>query len=377
MSRAPIADRTTGEVWCNQRADGKWVARTRVRVHGKLQGLQRTGTTRRQAETLLKAAVRDALASQPKVKALSLEAAALEWLEEIERDTRYASRTKEVYAGMVRKHLSVDTSVPTLTTRDCEKLLATIAQGSGPGAAKTARSVLSKVLARAVRHGLLERNVLRDAEPVRLAPSGKRPVRDIQRALTKDEERRLVERAESLERVHVTRDLADLCRFMLCSATRIGEALAVRWEDVDLQRQEVHINGKVCRLLGTGLVRERPKTLLSVRTLPLSSEGLRFLTARYHGQAPATPVFGAVRDARTWRDPSNTNADLRQLFDDVGLKWATPHVFRRTQLTRLAEAGVSPGVLANFAGHSDPSMTLRKYVARRGANDDQLKKALN
>jgi integrase len=59
----------------------------------------------------------------------------------------------------------------------------------------------------------------------------KRPVR----ALTDDERTHLLAKIDIDERA-VSRDLPDLFRFLMATGCRIGEALAVHWCDVDLDR---------------------------------------------------------------------------------------------------------------------------------------------
>jgi integrase len=55
------------------------------------------------------------------------------------------------------------------------------------------------------------------------------------RALTDDERTDLLAKIDIDERA-VSRDLPDLFRFLMATGCRIGEALAVHWCDVDLDR---------------------------------------------------------------------------------------------------------------------------------------------
>jgi len=56
-------------------------------------------------------------------------------------------------------------------------------------------------------------------------------------------------------------------------------------------------------------------------------------------QPDCEPVFGAILGG--WRDPSNTQADLRQAFDAAGYPWVTSHTFRKTVATLMDQAGLS------------------------------------
>jgi integrase len=57
--------------------------------------------------------------------------------------------------------------------------------------------------------------------------------------------------------VAARKDLPDLCRWMLSTGIRIGEALAVSWEEVDLDGGTVV---PPIRLKGVGLVRKGTKS---------------------------------------------------------------------------------------------------------------------
>ena len=67
------------------------------------------------------------------------------------------------------------------------------------------------------------------------------------------------------------------------------------------------------------------------------------------------------------RDRRNVARVIRQVLDDAGLPWATPHTFRRTVATLLDEAGLPIVLAANQLGHSDPAMTARVYLGRQGS----------
>ena len=66
-----------------------------------------------------------------------------------------------------------------------------------------------------------------------------------------------------------------------------------------------------------------------------------------------------------WRDPSNTQADLRQAFTNAGFDWVTSHVFRKTVATVMDQAGLSSRAAADQLGHANTSMTTDVYFGRK------------
>jgi integrase len=70
------------------------------------------------------------------------------------------------------------------------------------------------------------------------------------------------------------------------------------------------------------------------------------------------------------RDPSNTQADLRDVFQRIGYPWVTSHVFRRTAATLLDDAGVAARKIADQLGQAQVSVTQDYYLGRRIASED-------
>ena len=66
-------------------------------------------------------------------------------------------------------------------------------------------------------------------------------------------------------------------------------------------------------------------------------------------------------------DPSNTQSDLRKVFDRAGYPGITSHTFRRTvaTLTTSLQAGVPMKVVSEQLGHSSLAITAGTY-RRRG-----------
>jgi integrase len=62
-------------------------------------------------------------------------------------------------------------------------------------------------------------------------------------------------------------DLPELVRFLLGTGCRIGEALALTWPNVDLERHLINIDTTLIRVKGQGLLIKRPKTKSSIRVL--------------------------------------------------------------------------------------------------------------
>jgi integrase len=166
-------------------------------------------------------------------------------------------------------------------------------------------------------------------------------------------------------------DLLDFIDVMLATGERIGENSAITWDAVYLDAEIVEIRGTVVRIKGRGLrIKLKPKSRAGYRKLRLPSWAVEMLRRR---QAEVTPnEWGVVFTSPTGmlRDPSNTQADLRDVFARLDYPWVTSHVFRKTAATLLDEAGVSARKIADQLGHAQVSLTQDFYMGRKIASED-------
>ncbi len=209
------------------------------------------------------------------------------------------------------------------------------------------------------------------------------------RALTGQERRRFLawmqgtsdDKAEARAQASARRrDLPGVVTFMLGTGVRIGEALGVRWCDVDLEGVPVvdgdelravpivAITGNVVRHRGKGLHRHAGKTETSLRIVPLPRFVVDVLAKREQ-YGPEVPVFPAVTskgDAFNWKDPNNMSTYIREARQAAGTDWPlTSHTFRKTAAAIWHDSGVLANrQKADPTGHAKISTLTDIYVAR-------------
>ncbi len=87
---------------------------------------------------------------------------------------------------------------------------------------------------------------------------------------------------------------ASLARLLVFTGLRVGELLALRWRDVDLERGVL----RVTQSIYDGHIDE-PKTQRSKRSVPLGARSIEILSARKPaGVNPEALVFVTVRALR-------------------------------------------------------------------------------
>ena len=369
MGRPGLVLGTAGTIRIYPVAPSGYKAVTRYRDwDGKVRQVKRHGATKGAARRNLAAAIRDRSSgtSQIDINAeTKLSVLSEVWFEEIKgRDL--SPSTVQAYRDRLDKQILPslgELKLRELSVGVVDRHLAAVKAAHGPSLAKTTRSVLSGLFTLACRYDAIATNPCRDVGRISVKP--KRPPT----ALTIEELRRLHQWL-SRDEQSVERDLPDLILFLTATGLRIGEALAVRWRDLDLDECTVEVRGTVLRLRAGGLIiKPSPKSAAGLRILELPSWAVTMLRRRQpddvgEDELAGQQVFPAPL-AGGLRDPNNTLKMMRQAFKHAGFAGVTSHYFRKTVATLMDDAGLSARAAADQLGHAKPSLTADIYMGRR------------
>jgi integrase len=165
---------------------------------------------------------------------------------------------------------------------------------------------------------------------------------------------------------------------LIGSGLRRGEALALQWENVDLENAELRVRGTLVRT-ERGLVVNPPKTAKGWRTVPLSPPVVAALRAQRKQQLEEQLAAGVswvrtpfvfTTEAGTPLDPRNISRWFSELARRAGVG-GSMHATRHTSLTSMVNAGVPMAVVSRVAGHESITTTVDLYghVSERAARD--------
>ncbi len=180
--------------------------------------------------------------------------------------------------------------------------------------------------------------------------------------------------------------------FALSTALRVGELTGLRWSDVDLKGNVVHIRQQlIYKNLGDGcrFHIQDLKTEAGRRDIPLTAAAKKSLIRQKEiylllGKAARQQEIEGVSDfvfTNTLGKPYATNAinfalnNIVQAYNKLESEQAikerrepellphiSAHILRHTACTRLAESGLEPKVLQSIMGHANVSITLDVYT---------------
>jgi integrase len=370
-----MAKRANGEGNTYQRANGTWEARLTYTDpdSGQRRRASFYGPTSRAVRKKMKDA-RDRLAAGAPVKDATQSVG--DWLTHWRATTLAVSDRKEstrtLYANLSRKHLEAAPfgAIPLdkLRPSDVEALVLAMRAKTKPGAedAEPVRAlsdstirqtytVLRAALDGAVRDGLLARN---PAAQVRRPGVERTEARHLDGdAVT------AVLRAAETSRYHPALVL------IASTGLRKGEALALRWDRVDLDTGVVRVAATIGRI-GGRLVISEPKTARSRRVVPLSPAVVTML--RKHRTAQKSE---RLRAANQWQDsglvfttelggpvdPRNLLRVVEVAAKAAGVADVGVHTLRHSAAVAWLESGVHIKAVADLLGHSSIAITGDVY----------------
>jgi len=345
----PTKRRVRGEGSFSQRkSDGLWVGTVDLGwAGGKRVRKSVSAKTRKAASAKFVKLKRDLEKSGGVTSSSTVEAWLNHWLDTIATE-RNRARTIQGYRGYINTWL-----IPYLGAHRLDRLSedhvramlrAMRDQGKSDATRRQARAILHRALMIAEREGRVSRNVAHNVEPPKTDTNERTPLT-------------LLEVRAIMTTVAGT-PLESRWLAALWLGLRQGEALGLRWEDVDLDAGLMSIRQTVQRQTGLGLVVTPPKSKASRRTFPVPTFVLASLKRRRNLGLPGELVWGKAdgpmdprQDWQAWKDMLTTAS-----VGDHPL-----HAARNTTATLLMGAKVDPKLIAQILGHSTVKITQDIY----------------
>jgi integrase len=300
---------------------------------------------------------------------VTLEAFATEWL--VQQQSRLRPTTHRLYGSYLAQHINPrlgTRKISLITVDDVAGLIADMEQGwryrkhngrlvrveGKPFAAWTIRGVLvvlGRVLGRAARIGAINSNPVRRLEKEERPKSMRREFPSLDR----DAIGRLI--ASTPKRYRT------LIAVSVLTGLRQGEALGLRWQDVDIKAGLLQVRYQLDR---SGVLVE-PKTAAAKREIPIPSSLGRLLAehkqqAFADGHAKPTDFVFASETGGPLNHRNITRRGLEKAITDGTLQKLRWHDLRHVAASALIAEGASIPYLSRVLGHSSPAITLAIYA---------------
>lgn len=341
-----------------QRADGRWQVHIRhTDEHGAPKRVTVYGKTPEEARKKARAVGKRLDAGQPaRDRRVTLDAFATEWIGTALAASDRKATTRTMYAGATRTHIIGSrlgsTALDRLAPRQVEGWVVELrGKGLAPSTVRSAYTILRAILDTGVRDGALAVN------PAAAIRRPKVPAREAE-YLSPDQVRTLLAASDGSR-------YANLFALLVNTGLRRGEALALRWTDIDLERGVMRVRGTLARVDGALEVTDT-KTEKSRRTVPLSPP-----TARVLRDIRAVQREDRVRAGSAWAgspyvfttelghpcDPRNALRALKVAAKRAALPNIGLHTLRHSAASVMLSHGVPLKVVSEVLGHASVSIT--------------------
>jgi integrase len=228
-------------------------------------------------------------------------------------------------------------------------------------------NILKSALTQAFKNDLIASNPAAKVTP----PTMTRPQIEI---LSQEEQEIFIKALEG-------HTLKPLFLLLMQTGLRIGEALALRWDCIDVKKNMTLTVKGTCRRVITKfdgssgtkseMIFQEPKTKNSIRTVPLMPAAIQNLKLLKQRQK-----LESIKDGKPWNnheivfktssgsiyESKNVARTLYSILKSAGLKRITLHCLRHTFVSQMLESGEEPKTIAEIIGHSKVSFTMDTYA---------------
>lgn len=365
-----MAKRGQGEGSISKRPDGTWWARITIgkTPEGKQKRKAFYGKTRKEVQEKLTAALND-LNNNTYIEPskMTLEQWMYIWLRDYKKPS-VKMKTYAAYEAQVKNHIIPELGNYTLSAlrNDMVQRFVNGLSDKGLKSLTVERivGILKAALVQAVDNGLIAKS---PATRVKMpAPQERTP-----RVLTVPEQEVFMKAAKNHRN-------GEIFLLILGTGLRIGEALALTWNDIDFENAILSVNRtqiEYCEHVNGETIYHRtynsPKTKTSKRKIPLipvlitmllnlktqrEEEKQRFKDAYQDNNLIFCNYYGVSLSYSAISDK------LHDICKEADLEGVHPHTLRHTFATRGLENGVELKVMQELLGHSSIKMTADLYT---------------
>ncbi len=280
----------------------------------------------------------------------------LEWLETFKQDLKISTKYEYLYRCKYIEPIA-HTPLQELTSFTVQKFINDL---STSNKREKVYILLYSVAKKAYRIGLISKNFMVAVE----RPKSK--TKKINIYTTKELHQifrylKSVDTPKKFNKIYVPILLA------VTTGIRLGELLALRWENVDLVKGTIRIVSTIKYISNVGVIESSPKTAAGKRIITLPVEVINELKKLYyvdgnviHLQEKTGYVFH-TRNGTAYLDENFIHQYWKPIVINAGVEYKNFHVLRHTHATQLLASGVPLLEVSKRLGHSKASHTLDLY----------------
>jgi integrase len=277
--------------------------------------------------------------------------------------------TQRSYLSVIKNHINPaigKIKASELTTKTVESLFRNMhANGFGAGTIRITRAALSAAYNDAVRLGDLVRNPVRNTKMPNITAKTTKP-------LPRADWEKVYLEAMKNPRTHARIEVAGML------GLRPGEALGLKWSDLNVEDCTLLVERQVQRAKGKGLVLKEVKQK-TIRTLKISQTTVHILLTHKRHQVLNKAKWIEVNNLMfpntvgKLGDEKSDRLAFKNLLAAAGVPDCQLYQLRKTAFTAMA-GQTDLKTLMEFSGHTQVSTVIGNYVF---ATSESMKSAVN
>jgi integrase len=268
--------------------------------------------------------------------------------------------TFERAVGVVKNHILpafAKSEVSSIKTYEVQQFLSNKScEGLSPATVKVIRNILSKAFQTAIDWELIHKNPTARVK----GPSIEKKTKE---TWSPEEAKAFLESCDDLR-------WKGAFTLALHTGMRRGEVLALKWENIDFQKQTVKIKESLAYTKEYGLTFSTPKTANAFREVVISTSLIELLKELKDEQNVMKQRMGSCYHAFNLVistidgkpvHPRNLARTFERIIEKARLKKISIHGLRHTNATLLMKQGINPKIVSERLGHANVSITLDTY----------------
>jgi integrase len=293
-----------------------------------------------------------------------------QWEASGEISARTAQRYRQLLENQILPHLGSKV-LRKLRPLEIEMWHTALRDAAAPRTIGHAHRVLGKALKDAAKNDIVTRNVTKEQPAPKIEDDERTIVRDVPALMAKLKDWRL----------------GTVAVVALFTGMRLGEVLALRWSNVDLDGKIIKVREALEQTAAFGVRFKPPKSKAGKRDVTLPDVLIDALHAHRKAQLEFRMQCGAGRlpdDALVFATiegqplpPNRTSTAWGKFAKRIGMPEISFHSLRHTHASQLIDSGVDIVTISKRLGHAKPDITMRVYAHMFRKDDSRAAAAIN
>ena len=269
-------------------------------------------------------------------------------------ETQYARVLKTI--AVIEKSPVVKQKIEDITSDDIQDYLNSLTNYSNSYIKKLVEQ-FNQAYKLAMNKGYITRNPMIDV----ITPKSNKKDK-VNRAMTVEEQQKFTQYLMS--KTAEEEPYKNVFLIQMYCGLRIGETLALRDTDIDLQRNLLSVSKTITTDKdGKAIMGNSTKTYAGIREIPIPEYIRDCLMEQMEIAKENRDRQLFLSSNGRYIDGRNANRILKKRLKEIGIEGFSTHSLRHTYGTRCVEAGMRAVALQRLMGHTDVSVTLNTYTS--------------